>query len=949
MLYLHQYYKPQTMTTIILILILLLLPLSLKGQTENMHSLTIDDGMQNGSVISIMRGSDGFVYLGTFTGITRYDGVNVVNIPITGRSDRKYNIVYALFEADPTHYYVGNQEGLWLFDPTTLETKRVYAEDIDCEVRAIRKTPRGEMLVATVGGLFRIGSDGRLSRMRIYSSSRLTDTNVCDIAVVGKGNPSSLGREGAVWAVTVSGVVGIDLAGNAGGHLYPAPVLSGGSDDVYATGADNQTVRIRPSRIAITQGGDIFIGTQEHGLWKFSSRDGSYHFFALPGSCVNMLSVSANGNLLVASDLYGAVELSPLTGKSLLAYDDTGDPNCVQARFGTPQVFYRDAAGIDWIGYKFYGLDHTYYNSGIFKVYQIPGLHDSSKQHVICSLADGNRTLVGTRNGLYIVDDEHQTVEYFGEDQLGSRYVSTLTKAGDRYIVGTQTAGFTEIDAATLRVMNIDMPRRLCKSLVYQCRDDGMGNLWLCTNQGLVRYNPYRRLLRLFDNANSQLPDKEVFCIDFDLGGRGWISTRNGNCIYDPTSETISTKNLPNKFVALGQLRDIQRMEDGQMLFLPQRGFPVTADASVLNFTRLSFDVGEDAPNISFFRKHNGICYFCTDNGFYTFRNDSLRCYGYLDGLTSMEFQRNFQIASDGRCLVSTNRGLLWTRVSDLNAANTLKALPVLISQIQTDHWFNDAEVTAAIASRTITLSRSADGMSLRFSAMTFGKTTRLRYDYMLEGYDKQWNMVGANQTAFYPSLPFGTYKLRVRVKGNDSIAATYTIVVPMAYSTMALIAALVLGIAVILHVVWCRYYKREYLWIRLLPKREVVKYQGSRLSQKEAEAIARRLTAYMEDSKPYLNPDLMMTDLAIAIGVSNHTLSQIFTQHIRRNYYDFIAEYRIREFKRMAAADDNHKYTIMAIAEKCGFRSRTSFFAVFKKIMGCTPKEYLERKDTDR
>ena len=146
-----------------------------------------------------------------------------------------------------------------------------------------------------------------------------------------------------------------------------------------------------------------------------------------------------------------------------------------------------------------------------------------------------------------------------------------------------------------------------------------------------------------------------------------------------------------------------------------------------------------------------------------------------------MEFQRNFQIASDGRCLVSTNRGLLWTRVSDLNAANTLKALPVLISQIQTDHWFNDAEVTAAIASRTITLSRSADGMSLRFSAMTFGKTTRLRYDYMLERYDKQWNMVGANQTAFYPSLPFGTYKLRVRVKGNDSIAATSTIVVPMA------------------------------------------------------------------------------------------------------------------------------------------------------------------------
>ena len=935
------------MTNVILILLLLfLLPLSSKGQTENLHSLTIDDGMQNGSVISILRGSDGFVYLGTFTGITRYDGVNVVNVPITGRSDKKYNIVYAIFEADPTHYYVGNQEGLWLFDPTTLATKRVFVEDIDCEVRAIRKTPKGDLLVATVGGLFRISSDGKLSRVRVYRSSRLTDTNLRDIAVVSKGYPSSLGNEGTVWAATSSGIVGVDLSGNTGGQLFQPPVLSRTGNDASATGDDNTAVRPRPNRIAITPGGDIFVGTLEHGLWKFNPHDKSFRFFTLAGSCINMLSVAANGNLLVASDLYGAVELNPITGKALVTYDDSGRPNSIQTRFSNPQVFYRDAAGIDWIGYKFFGLDHTYYNSDIFNVYGIPGIDDSSKLHVICSLADGKRTLVGTRNGLYVVDDERQEVAYFGEEQLGSRYVSTLTKAGDRYVVGTQTAGFTEIDAATLRVMNIDMPRQLCTSLVYQCKTDGMGNLWLCTNQGLVRYNPYRHMLDLFDNANSQLPDKEVFCIDFDLGGRGWISTRNGNCIYDPASEAISIKNLPNKFVALGQLRDIQRMEDGQMMFLPQRGFPVTADASVLNFTRLSFDVGEEAPNISFFRKHNGVCYFCTDNGFYTFRNDSLRCYGYLDGLTSMEFQRNFHISSDGRCLVSTNRGLLWARINRLNTANTLKTIPVLITQIQTDHWFNDTEVTAAVASRRITLSRSADGMSLRFSAMTFGKTSRLRYDYMLEGYDSQWNMVGANQTAFYPSLPFGTYKLKVRVKGNDSIAATYTIVVPMAYSTMALVAALVIGVVILLHVLWCRHYKREYIWIRLLPKREVVKYQGSRLSQKEAETIARRLTAYMEDSKPYLNPDLMMTDLALAIGVSNHTLSQIFTQHLRRNYYDFIAEYRIMEFKRMATADDNHKYTIMAIAEKCGFRSRTSFFAVFKKIMGCTPKEYLERMD---
>lgn len=87
------------------------------------------------------------------------------------------------------------------------------------------------------------------------------------------------------------------------------------------------------------------------------------------------------------------------------------------------------------------------------------------------------------------------------------------------------------------------------------------------------------------------------------------------------------------------------------------------------------------------------------------------------------------------------------------------------------------------------------------------------------------------------------------------------------------------------------------------------------------------------------------MTDLAKAIGTSNHTLSQIFTQYMHRNYYDFIAEYRIAEFKRLAALPEYSKFTIMAIAEKCGFKSRTSFFTAFKNHTGCTPKEYMEKK----
>mgnify|MGYP004454049407 FL=1 len=49
------------------LLALLLSSIGLFGQKQDMVSFSIDDGMQNGSVQSMVKGSDGYVYIGTFT------------------------------------------------------------------------------------------------------------------------------------------------------------------------------------------------------------------------------------------------------------------------------------------------------------------------------------------------------------------------------------------------------------------------------------------------------------------------------------------------------------------------------------------------------------------------------------------------------------------------------------------------------------------------------------------------------------------------------------------------------------------------------------------------------------------------------------------------------------------------------------------------------------------
>ena len=83
------------------------------------------------------------------------------------------------------------------------------------------------------------------------------------------------------------------------------------------------------------------------------------------------------------------------------------------------------------------------------------------------------------------------------------------------------------------------------------------------------------------------------------------------------------------------------------------------------------------------------------------------------------------------------------------------------------------------------------------------------------------------------------------------------------------------------------------------------------------------------------------MTTLSEKTGLSNSYLSQIINQKDGRNFFDFVNEYRINEvMERMDDPDYDH-YTILAIAQDAGFKSKSTFNAFFKKSTGKTPSVY--------
>jgi AraC-like DNA-binding protein len=127
------------------------------------------------------------------------------------------------------------------------------------------------------------------------------------------------------------------------------------------------------------------------------------------------------------------------------------------------------------------------------------------------------------------------------------------------------------------------------------------------------------------------------------------------------------------------------------------------------------------------------------------------------------------------------------------------------------------------------------------------------------------------------------------------------------------------------------------------IPVEAPVPYQKSGLKKEESELILNNLLNYMETESPYLNGRLSLKEVAVYLKVSTNHLSQVINESLGKNFFDFVNGYRVNLVKAKLKDPANKNYTILAIALECGFNSKSSFNAIFKKFIGKTPSEYIE------
>lgn len=122
-------------------------------------------------------------------------------------------------------------------------------------------------------------------------------------------------------------------------------------------------------------------------------------------------------------------------------------------------------------------------------------------------------------------------------------------------------------------------------------------------------------------------------------------------------------------------------------------------------------------------------------------------------------------------------------------------------------------------------------------------------------------------------------------------------------------------------------------------------KYVNTTRSKRNHDALAKKLEEIVETEKPYLDQQLNLTGLASLTEIGSNELSQLLNEHYGGGFYGFVNKYRLRYAEALLLSPESARYSISGVAEESGFRSKATFYKVFKEKHGLTPTEFVRSK----
>lgn len=126
------------------------------------------------------------------------------------------------------------------------------------------------------------------------------------------------------------------------------------------------------------------------------------------------------------------------------------------------------------------------------------------------------------------------------------------------------------------------------------------------------------------------------------------------------------------------------------------------------------------------------------------------------------------------------------------------------------------------------------------------------------------------------------------------------------------------------------------------------VKYENSSLDDDFKQGLKEKITQVLSETDKILSQDFCLAELAELCDSKSKYVSQVINELYGQNFTSLINSLRIDEAcKRMSDKENFGSYTLEAIGQSVGFKSRVTFYNAFKKYKGMTPSEYLQQQNS--
>ncbi|WP_299156497.1 helix-turn-helix domain-containing protein [uncultured Tenacibaculum sp.] len=103
------------------------------------------------------------------------------------------------------------------------------------------------------------------------------------------------------------------------------------------------------------------------------------------------------------------------------------------------------------------------------------------------------------------------------------------------------------------------------------------------------------------------------------------------------------------------------------------------------------------------------------------------------------------------------------------------------------------------------------------------------------------------------------------------------------------------------------------------------------------------QVSGIIEKDKLYLDGNLNLRTLSEKVNIKERELSKLIKTHTNKNFYHFVNQFRVQEFKKLVISPKATQLSLLGLAQEAGFSSKSTFYTVFKNMEGVTPKQYQD------